>query len=792
MVNCSVFYCKKISETSNLEKDNITFHQSPTPSPSILNPVQPISMAEEMKKIKQNKKIEKNAPKVRFTEQRTKRLAQQEKKEVGRFMLPDAPPPKINAEVVKFTPSTEVIRSDEDISNYQIVDSKVGLVGFSDPASQVPDALPLPASSKPELNSDKKEKQNEAVKKRATPSSGSPRKKARHSLGSSNKRTLVDSGSEVESDEDDEGEKYNIRMLGEGDGCKDRVIGNGVDEELETPAVAQEHGACEDAAIGEDSDGLVESLEQPPVGQECEGLDVFSWSKDFSSFSGQEETYLRSPGPMVGPQDPAQLFMEVWDERIMTEIVRETNRYAWQIISSMTMSEHGLPKNLNWTDTTVSEMYRYFALLILMSLCHRAKMVDYWTTGILEMPKLRKVMSKHRFFAITRFLHFVDNERNDPSLSSYEKKKLKISSIIKHCNKKFREIYTPSKHLRLDESLLLWKGRLSWAQCIRTKAARFGIKSFELCEATSGYQLKCLLYAGKSSSMLTESTHGFTNCTAKVVLELMDGYLDVGHTLVVDNWYNRLSLTRFLKRRHTDVIGTMNRRLMNVPDDIKNLNEKRMLRGQQVARHCGDISLIAWKDVKLVTVMSTYHNDLQSPSPTKQVDKKSILKPNTILEYNKYMGGADSKDQKLSMYLLERKRGQKWYMKVFKRLLNTSLLNTFIIYTKNPMPRPLTHREFRVEVALGLLEHFSSKETPVNPLTPASPDLDKNVRRLQVADHFPAHTGKMPGKNKHKQLRCVRCTAAGRRTMVTVKCTFCNVPLCFGSCWAEYHQLKKL
>ena len=47
-------------------------------------------------------------------------------------------------------------------------------------------------------------------------------------------------------------------------------------------------------------------------------------------------------------------------------------------------------------------------------------------------------------------------------------------------------------------------------------------------------------------------------------------------------------------------------------------------------------------------------------------------KPVSVLDYNENMGGFDLKDQLLQPYLLERKRMNKWYIKLFRRLLNTS------------------------------------------------------------------------------------------------------------------------
>ena len=41
--------------------------------------------------------------------------------------------------------------------------------------------------------------------------------------------------------------------------------------------------------------------------------------------------------------------------------------------------------------------------------------------------------------------------------------------------------------LSIDESLMLWKGRLGWRQYIPSKRARYGIKSYEICDSQSGY-----------------------------------------------------------------------------------------------------------------------------------------------------------------------------------------------------------------------------------------------------------------------------------------------------------------
>ncbi|XP_049870081.1 piggyBac transposable element-derived protein 4-like [Pectinophora gossypiella] len=514
----------------------------------------------------------------------------------------------------------------------------------------------------------------------------------------------------------------------------------------------------------------------------------FSWTDDFSTFSGQEEIYTRNPGPICKLSDPTDIFLQVWDLPIIQHLVAEYNRYGLRYIETRAEDEGGLNKHLlSWELTTVEEMYRCFSVFMFMSLGNFNCLHEYWSTGILGMPEFRRIMPRNRFYFLLRFFHFVDNDTLDSNVRSYDRKIAKIAPIIDHCNAKFPLLYTPQRFISLDESLLLWKGRLSFKQCNRLKSARFGIKSYDLCEAGTGYLLRTHIYAGKDSSMTEGAIDDFENCTAKVVLEAMDGYLDVGHCLVMDNWYNQLPLTRYLKSRRTDVIGTINRRRQHMPPQIKNLDDKRTQRGEQLALHCGDMSVVTWKDVKQVTAISTYHNDDQLRSQRAGVP---VMKPKVVVDYNKNMGGVDLKDQKLSAYHFERKRGLKWYMKVFRRLLNTSLLNCYIIYTKQPLCKVLTHRQFRMAVAEGLLNRFP------RPLVdhPPARVVMSDVIRLDGNDHYPGYTPEMDNvqNRKHVRRRCVCCTIRRQRSDVTTLCKKCNVALCIVPCFEQYHTQVKL
>jgi hypothetical protein len=68
-------------------------------------------------------------------------------------------------------------------------------------------------------------------------------------------------------------------------------------------------------------------------------------------------------------------------------------------------------------------------------------------------------------------------------------KDCRLKPILDRLTAKFRSAYThiPQRVMSVEESLMMWKGHLLWKVYIPSKCARFGIKSFELCEATSGY-----------------------------------------------------------------------------------------------------------------------------------------------------------------------------------------------------------------------------------------------------------------------------------------------------------------
>ena len=107
-------------------------------------------------------------------------------------------------------------------------------------------------------------------------------------------------------------------------------------------------------------------------------------------------------------------------------------------------------------------------------------------------------------------------------------------------------------------------------QYLPLKRARFGIKFFMLCEATSGYVWNSLIYTGKGTDLSTlipvppESAMG-----TRVVLKLLEPLLGKGYCVTIDNFYTSPELVDALIKNCTDVYGTVRANRKEMPPEFR-------------------------------------------------------------------------------------------------------------------------------------------------------------------------------------------------------------------------------
>jgi hypothetical protein len=528
--------------------------------------------------------------------------------------------------------------------------------------------------------------------------------------------------------------------------------------------------AMVDAAVDEmDSD-----LEERSLG-DTDFDSEFIW-EGMDSYDTVREQFCGNSGPQnsaVNVKDILSVFLLFFSADLIQNIVTETNRYAEQFLNSRGRLFTFRSLCRQWTPVTEDEVYVMLGLYLLMGIIQKPTLRSYFSRKrILSTPGFGDIISRDRFELITKFLHFADNANK----ADYEgpAKLYKIFPVLSHLNHKFQNLFLPGPNISIDESLTLWKGRLSFKQYLPLKAAKFGIKTYELCESGSGYLWSFLVYTGKDtqfkSSLLTQA---MTKTTA-IVLHLIEPLLHKGYTVWLDNFYNSPALARLLKSKATDCVGTLKINRKGVPKAVKDAKIKK---GEVIGQHSGPVTVMKWHDKRNVLMISTFHDTKMKSEMKRGIE---IRKPVCVVEYNKCMGGVDLKDQLLQMYLVERKRMHKWYMKLFRRLLNATVLNALIIYRHNTGHK-IDQLAFRVNLVEALFERFADRERKVTGRRAQENTIPRLLER-----HF---INKVPptGKKALPQRRCVVCSSHGRKKDTRYCCLKCDVGLCLEDCFEAYH-----
>lgn len=478
-------------------------------------------------------------------------------------------------------------------------------------------------------------------------------------------------------------------------------------------------------------------------------------------------------------EDPLSVFQLFLTEDILNVIVTETNRRAAQLMSQTGVRPQS--RLNNWTDVCINELRVFIAIILYQGIIQKPVLDMYWTSSmLLATPYVRLLMSRDRFSLLLRCLHFADNLAMPSLGTAAERSFQKVKVFFDYVISKFSSVYLPERDIAVDESLMLWKGRLQMKQYIPMKRARFGLKTYAVCECGSGYIWKSILHTNTAVMNLEEAADGLVS--SRIVLTLVKDLLNQGHCVFMDNFYSSPSLYRQLLDNQTDAVGTVRVTRKNMPPDLKT----NIAKGTTVARYTHDMMAQKWRDKRDVAVLSTYHRDQMVSIQSSRGQK---IKPEAILTYNDKMGGVDLSDQQLTSYPCERKRHKVWYKKFFRHLLNQVAFNTYVLYKKLNANSKLTHVDFRVKLIERLLEENHDPSAIKRPGRPSTQPV--NPLRL-TARHFPSFIPASAGKQAPTRRCRVCCSTVGEdgkklRKETRYYCKDCDAALCPAPCFQLFH-----
>lgn len=390
---------------------------------------------------------------------------------------------------------------------------------------------------------------------------------------------------------------------------------------------------------------------------------------------------------------PMTCFKQFFSADLLEHIVNETNRYAnisFQISPSTS-------RQAKWKCVNCDEFYTFLAVSMLMVHAKKRKITDYWSTNpLIETPIFSQIMPRDRYLLILRNMHFSNNDDQKNS----NDRLFKIRYVVDHLRSAFKQNLHPFQNLCIDESLMLFKGRIGYKQYIPSKRHRFGIKFFVLCDCKTGYSLDFIIYTGSSTNI--QEFEGNVGVGGNIVLTLIEPYMYNGHNIFLDNWYTSPTLFSILHENEINSCGTVKANRIHMPPLKKKLET-----GQIEHASTDKMLALKWKDKREVIMLTTMHSAQITTFQNKR--GQEVKKPVCIREYNMNMGAVDRCDMLYSSTETVRK-SIKCYKKIFFHLLDMSILNAHAIYmlkTGNTLPLI----DFQLQLVKELIEEHKKGKT---------------------------------------------------------------------------------
>ena len=200
------------------------------------------------------------------------------------------------------------------------------------------------------------------------------------------------------------------------------------------------------------------------------------------------------------------------------------------------------------------------------------------------------------------------------------------------------------------------------------------------------------------------------------------------------------------------------------------MKDKKLEKGEIIARYLGPVTVLQWRDKRNVTMVSTYHSaDTQRVSNKGKETEKLLC----MTDYNHNIGGVDLKDQLLHMHMVERKKMTKRYLKLFKTLLNSTVLNLFVVY-RQVTGRNIQQLSYRIQLVEGL---FTKYVHDVETWSASGQKASNNTVPQLTERHFLRKV--VPKTEQSKPQRCgVVCSKHGKNKTSVYCCQIRDVGLC--------------
>jgi hypothetical protein len=335
----------------------------------------------------------------------------------------------------------------------------------------------------------------------------------------------------------------------------------------------------------------------------------------------------------------------------------------------------------------------------------------YWSPNkFYGCPIIKSCMPRLHFEAITGCIHLMNNNSLPTPGQPRHDKLGKVRWLVEHFSQVSKEQYNPEVICTVDEIMVPYKGHYcNIRQYMKGKPVRFGIKIWALASSSSRYVSNVMVYLGAGNVREEDDLVG-----ADAVLQAVRGLEGRGHTIITDNFFSSVKLFRSLLERGFYATGTVKKVSKGFPRSLAGFPKQHLPARGIVAvkmHRSQKIVAVVWIDSKPVWLLSTATNPT-SPGIVAQRwirrDRVDFPTSPILLQYQANMRGVDVVDQ-YRHYYTAMLNSHKWWHKCLTFVMDSSLLNCFIIY-----------REDATELGLGVwtrqLFHLTLAKALVAPL----------------------------------------------------------------------------
>ena len=426
---------------------------------------------------------------------------------------------------------------------------------------------------------------------------------------------------------------------------------------------------------------------------------------------------------------------------------------------------------------TKAELYAFLGCLILLSIHKVRNHRKVWSaTKAQYLSKLHDLMTCQRFELIGCFLHVVTSEEEDALAANRLKK---LQPYLEHIKSNSLTYYQPLQHLCVDERMVKSKCRSHMVQYMRNKPVKWGFKLWVVAD-TSGILLISISILEKKKALMS-----------KVVMDLLEPFWFQGYEVYTDNFYSSPTLFEALLALEIRATGTLRTNRIGVPSAVvavqRALEKKEAKRGNgyYVRDSSTNIVYVCWRDVKVVTVLSTAYPGHSEATVTRRarlsgkIEKRDVV---AVQKYNISMGGVDLSDQYLAYHNVLRHTVLYWKT-LFYHGLDIGVVNSFILYNLlayQAGKRTTTENDFRDMLVLQIIDKYGREKR--EPVTKGRPPRSA----------YRVHHGSTLTQEKG---RCQYCKLAGsgKVNFTQRRCPDCPFapPLCQTidrDCHAAWHQ----